>query len=339
MSKTRHITADRGDARRRIDHVLRRHLTDVDAASRTRVQHWIEDGRVQVNGATVRRVASRAALGDSVTIDIPENALAASPMMAAEDRELSVLYEDAGLIAVDKRAGMVVHPAYRNLSGTLMNALLSRARSWPHAHRPSIVGRLDKLTSGVVIVAKTAAMHAALQRALADSAAEKEYLAVSYGRTAARGTIDLRLSRDSGDRRRVVASPFNGAPSTTRFERLAYLPAPRAGISLVRCRLVTGRTHQIRVHLAARGWPIVGDRVYGEPRWASVVDPALAAVLRQFPRHALHAWRASFAHPATGRRLAIEAPIPEDMTALLAASGFSRSFRGARIQPDRPESA
>jgi 23S rRNA pseudouridine1911/1915/1917 synthase len=331
VSTTRHITADRGDARRRLDHVLRRHLRDVDAASRTRVQNWIEDGRVQVNGATVRRVASRAALGDSVTIDIPEHALAASPMMAAEDRELAVLYEDAGLIAVDKPAGMVVHPAYRNLSGTLMNALLSRARSWPTGHRPSVVGRLDKLTSGVVIVAKTAAMHAALQRALADSAAEKEYLAVSYGRTAARGTIDLCLSRDSTDRRRMIASPLNGAPSTTRVERLADAPAPRAGISLVRCRLVTGRTHQIRVHLAARGWPIVGDRVYGEPRWAAVADPALAAALRQFPRHALHAWRASLTHPATRRRVTIEAPIPADMNALSAACGLNRTFSDGRF--------
>jgi 23S rRNA pseudouridine1911/1915/1917 synthase len=217
-----------------------------------------------------------------------------------------------------------------------MNALLWHARAWPATQRPSLVGRLDKLTSGILVVAKTAAVHAALQRTSISS--EKDYLAVVYGRVSVAGgggggggggQIDLRLGRDRGDRRRVVASATVGAPSLTRFERLARVAAPRAGLSLLRCRLTTGRTHQIRVHLAARGWPLVGDPVYGEPRWSQVIDPALAATLQAFPRQALHAWRVAITHPVTHDRLLLEAPVPHDLEGLLTASGLLPPFRTA----------
>ena len=120
-----------------------------------------------------------------------------------------------------------------------------------------------------------------------------------------------------------------GAPSLTRFERLARIAAPRAGLSLLRCRLATGRTHQIRVHLAARGWPLVGDAAYGEPRWSQILDAALAATLRVFPRQALHAWRVAFTHPVTGDRLRLEAPVPPDLGGLIAAVGLEASFQSA----------
>jgi 23S rRNA pseudouridine1911/1915/1917 synthase len=312
------LTADRGDAGRRLDLVLRRHLTDVDVATRTRVQSWIENGQVAINGRPVRRVAARAALGDVVTVVLPE--LAPRRVMAAEDVALDIVYEDGDLLAINKPAGVVVHPAYRNTTGTVMNALLWHARDWPaapHPQRPSIVGRLDKGTSGIVVVAKSAAVHAALQRVMGSAETEKDYLAVVYGRVnTARGDIDARLARDPRDRRRMVASPA-GAVSLTRFVRLDRVAAPRAGLSLLRCRLVTGRTHQIRVHLASRGWPLVGDRTYGEMHWRKVDDPALAAALKNFPRQALHAWRVAFRHPTTGRRIAIEAPMPTDLGALL----------------------
>jgi 23S rRNA pseudouridine1911/1915/1917 synthase len=319
ITTDRILTADRGDARRRLDLMLRRHLTDLHAATRTRVQAWIERGQVTVNGAPVRRVASRVAFGDVVTVALPENAgNVATPVMAAEDVGIDVLYEDGHLLALDKPAGVVVHPAYRNTEGTVMNALLWRARGWPAPQRPSIVGRLDKLTSGIVIVAKTASAHTALQRAMTTGDAEKDYLAVVYGRVkAAHGEISLRLRRDPGDRRRVVASETIGAESLTRFDRLAKSSAARAGLSLLRCRLVTGRTHQIRVHLAANGWPIVGDPVYGEPRRSEIADPALAALLRAFPRQALHAWRLTLTHPVTRARLFLEAPIPRDIAELV----------------------
>ena len=268
MSLTpRILTADRGDDGLRLDLVLRRHLQDLRSATRTRVQAWIEKGLVTVNGVAVRRVSSRAALGDIVSILLPEESPRA--VMAAEDVAVDVLYEDDELLAVNKPAGLVVHPTYKHTTATLMNALLWRARAWPAPQRPSLVSRLDKLTSGVVVVAKTAPAHAALQRAMAANDAEKDYLAMVYGRVnVARGDIDLRLGRDRDDRRKVVASVTVGAESLTRFERLARVAAPRAGLALLRCRLATGRTHQIRVHLAARGWPLVGI-----PRTASRVGP------------------------------------------------------------------
>jgi 23S rRNA pseudouridine1911/1915/1917 synthase len=244
-----------------------------------------------------------------------------------------VLYEDDHLLAINKPAGVVVHPTYKHTAGTLMNALLWHARAWPAPQRPSLVSRLDKLTSGIIVVAKTAAIHSALQRAMAPPASTaragaagcvKEYLAVVYGRVAVtRGAIDLRLATDPRDRRKVVASAINGAESLTRFERLARVAAPRAGLSLLRCELVTGRTHQIRVHLAASGWPIVGDPAYGEPRWEKVKDPLLAATLRAFPRQALHAWRVAFTHPISRVPVSIEAPVPSDINALLAIAGLA----------------
>jgi 23S rRNA pseudouridine1911/1915/1917 synthase len=318
----RTLTADRGDDGLRLDLVLRRHLQDLRSATRTRVQAWIEKGLVTVNGVAVRRVSSRAALGDIVSILLPEESPRA--VMAAEDVPVDVLYEDDELLAVNKPAGLVVHPTYKHTTATLMNALLWRARAWPAPRRPSLVSRLDKLTSGVVVVAKTATAHAALQRAMAANDAEKDYLAIVYGRVnVVRGDIDLRLGRDRDDRRKVVASVTVGAESLTRFERLARVAAPRAGLSLLRCRLATGRTHQIRVHLAARGWPLVGDPAYGEPRWSEIDDPQLASVLRAFPRQALHAWRVGFTHPITRARIGIEAPLPPDLESLLDAAGLA----------------
>ena len=241
--------------------------------------------------------------------------------MTPEDIPLEVLYEDEHLLVVNKPAGMVVHPTYRNASGTVMNGLLQRALDWPAWQRPSLVNRLDKATSGLVVVARSADLHARLQRVFSSSVTEKDYLAVVYGVVAeGHGAIDLRLSHDPGDRRRILASPTAGAESLTRFERIASVPAPRVGLSLLRCRLLTGRTHQIRVHLAARGWPIVGDPMYGEPRWTDIGDPPLAAVLREFPRQALHAWRTAFTHPATAARVVLHAPLPDDIVQLLNAA-------------------
>ena len=216
-----------------------------------------------------------------------------------------VLYEDDSLIAIDKPAGVVVHPTYKNVSGTVLDELQWRSRDWPPGARPSLVGRLDKMTSGIVIAAKDAAVHAAMQRSWPE--AEKDYLAVVHGQVEEReGEIDLPLGSDPADRRRRIVMA-GGARCVTRFERIAY--APESGLSLLRCRLVTGRTHQIRVHLTARGWPIVGDAVYGDP-----------LVAQAFPRQALHAWRISLAHPKSGERLFIEAPVPADMHDFLAAA-------------------
>jgi 23S rRNA pseudouridine1911/1915/1917 synthase len=315
------LTTDRGDAGRRIDLVLRRHLTDLGSATRTRVQSWIAGGRVTINGRVILRVATRAGFGDIVSVNLPPGVR--RPEMAAENVPLRVLYEDDYLLCIDKPPGIVVHPTHRHPAGTLMNALLGYGRAWPPGTRPSIVGRLDKLTSGIVVVAKNAAMHAAVQRAWSEDSSEKDYLAVVYGRVpSARGEIRLGLGRDPGDRRRVIASATSGAPSVTLFQRLGRATAAPVGASLLRCRLLTGRTHQIRVHLAAKGWPIVGDPVYGAPKWKDIADAGLAARVSRFPRQALHAWRVALRHPVTRDTLRVEAPVSADLAALIEALGL-----------------
>jgi len=225
--------------------------------------------------------------------------------MNASQASLEVLYEDDVLLAVNKPAGLVVHPTYKNAAGTLLDAL----RGQDSAARFFLAGRLDRLTSGVVIAVKSQDAYVSIQRAWPE--AVKDYLAVVHGRVEpVCGDIDLRLGPDPDDRRRRTASETIGAPSLTRFARLAYSDLTPAGLSLLRCRLVTGRRHQIRVHLAARGWPIVGDAVYGKP------DPPL------FPRQALHAWRVALRHPHSGAPLRIDAPLPVDLGDFLTAAGL-----------------
>ena len=311
----RTLETDRGDAGRRLDLVLVRHLAGVEGATRSRVQRWIAEGQVTVNQRVVRRVASRVALDDAIAIALP----AARPVrsLAASDTPLEILYEDEFFLAVNKPPNLVAHPTHAHTGGTLLNALAGLARTWPAGQRPSLLNRLDKLTSGVVLVAKTAAVHAALQRTLASRVAAKDYLAVVYGRPPAKGTIELRLQRDTIDRRRVVASETEGAQSTTRFDRLSTERiGPGLSLSLLRCRLVTGRTHQIRVHLASSGWPIVGDPVYGAPRWEKAEEKELKELLRTFPRQALHAARIAFPHPFGGQQVSVEAEPPQDFSTL-----------------------
>jgi 23S rRNA pseudouridine1911/1915/1917 synthase len=220
--------------------------------------------------------------------------------------EIALVFEDEWLLAVDKPAGTVVHPTYRHRTGTLMDALRQYARDWPAGTRPSLIGRLDKMTSGLVLIAKTPAVHAAFQRTMTSAAGDKEYLAVVHGRVdVERGSIDFPLAHDPADRRRMIVSP-DGSPSLTRFTRLAIGPAH----SLLCCHLMTGRHHQIRCHLAATGWPISGDAVYGVPDGVS--------------RQALHAWRMSFAHPITHARIELDAPLPPDIERLIASVGLAQ---------------
>jgi 23S rRNA pseudouridine1911/1915/1917 synthase len=221
------------------------------------------------------------------------------PRPDAEALELSILYEDDSVVAVDKPPGMVVHPTYKNWSGTLLNGLLARYRE------PRIVTRLDRDTSGVVLVALGADMHARMQRESIAGRIRKEYLAIVRGvPDPSRGTISAPLTRSAEDRRRVVVDP-GGQASRTDYEMLWS----DNDLSVLRCELITGRTHQIRVHLASRGCPVLGDATYGAP------DPAVA-------RQALHAWRAAFAHPVTREPLAITAPVPADLERFLRSQNF-----------------
>ena len=312
-SEWRTIKVDRGDHGVRVDRVLLRHLGLEKGVSRNRIQKWIDAGEVQINGAVPPRAAWRVQAGDELRIRIAEPPKRVKP--GAEAIALEVLYEDDDLLAVNKPAGIVVHPSYKNTTGTLMNGLLAYAREWPAGSSPALLGRLDKLTSGVVIVTKRGEIHTALQRAMAARRVDKDYLAVVWGKPSpSKGTIDLALDRDPWDRRRITVTDRGGQPSLTRYERLATT----GEFSLVRCRLITGRTHQIRVHLAAKKWPIVGDATYG----AKLTNAEAIETAVKFPRQALHSWRTSFRQPKTGRELVIEAPLPADMAELAAAVGL-----------------
>jgi len=320
----RTIAIDRGDHGVRVDLVLLRHLRDERAVSRNRIQKWIGAGDVLVNGAPPSRPAWRVQAGDAVQVRLEDLKPKSRP--AAQAMDLDVLYEDDDLLALNKPAGLVVHPSYKNAAGTLINGVLDRAKSWPEGSRPGLLGRLDKYTSGAVLIAKRPAIHAALQRAMDARRIDKEYAAIVWGRPSPmRGTIDLALDRDPWDRRRITVTDRGGQPSVTKYERLSVTagnPSATPLFSLVRCRLITGRTHQIRVHLSARGWPIVGDAVYGRKTKGGDTGP-LEQVARDFQRQALHAWRLSLRHPVTGAEMEIVAPIPRDMQQLAALLGLS----------------
>jgi RluA family pseudouridine synthase len=222
------------------------------------------------------------------------------PPPEPEPIDITVLYQDDSLMVIDKPPAMVVHPTYRNWSGTLLNGLLWRLRGRPDL-QPRIMTRLDKDTSGLVLIALRSEMHAQLQRQSTAGHMRKEYVAVVQGTPEpARGSVTLPLGRSPDDRRRVIVTA-SGQHCHTDYEVMSS----EGGHTLVRCELRTGRTHQIRVHLAAIRCPIVGDRVYGE------AAPTIA-------RQALHAWRITLTHPATGRRLEISSPLPADLESLLS---------------------
>ncbi len=289
--------------------------------SRSRIQKLIDAGSVLVSGGPARR-SHVVRAGEEISIDVPEpRALA----LEAEAIPLSILYEDEHLIAIDKPPGLVVHPAPGHASGTLVNALLHHVRDLAGiggALRPGIVHRLDRDTSGVLLVAKTDLAHRLLSRQMRRRTLRKEYLALVAGVPRVRkGEVSLAIGRDPRDRKKMKAfrAPA-GAPAGAREARTLYEIQREwfaLGLTLLRCRLVTGRTHQIRVHLSASGLPIVGDSVYGRARYPRIRDAALRKRLTDFPRQALHAERVSFRHPATQEPVEIVAPLPADMKGLL----------------------
>ena len=299
------FVADRGDAGRRLDQVLVRRVTNVSRLSRTMAQRWIENGAVEVEARVVTRASATVVEGAAIRVTLPGDApLRTRP--AAEPTAVDVVYEDDHLLVIDKPAGVVAHPTYKQTSGTVLNGVLWHIRDRASI-TPGILTRLDKDTSGLMVVALSPGVHAAMQRDAAAGRLRKEYLAaVTVTPDPPSGTITLALARDPQDRRRVVPSP-DGAPSETRYE---VLSASAHG-ALVRCELVTGRTHQIRVHLSARGWPIVGDRVYG------TADDRIG-------RQALHAWRVTMPHPVTRVEVSFEAPLPAEIASLVGRDGAVR---------------
>jgi 23S rRNA pseudouridine1911/1915/1917 synthase len=289
----------------------------ISELSRAQVQRLIEDGKVTVGNAVATK-SLRVKEGDAITVVVP----APTPLeVLPEPIPLVVLFEDPDLIVIDKPAGLVVHPAAGHTHGTLVNALLHHCTDLAGIGgvlRPGIVHRLDKDTSGVMVATKTDRAHAALTAAFAAKSRgetgglERTYLAITSPAPPQKsGTLRTLYGRHPIHRKRFSSKVTSGKTAVTHWE----VVEPLHDAALVRFRLETGRTHQIRVHAADHGWPLVGDPVYGhKPR-----DERLAEVAKKLGRQALHAATLSFEHPVSGDRLSFESPLPEDMQAARAA--------------------
>ncbi len=292
----------------RLDQALARELPQY---SRARLQGWIEAGAVTVDG---RRPRGKDKVLGGERVEIAAR-LEADDRVAAEARPLAVIHEDRSLFVINKPAGMVVHPGAGNPRHTLQNALLALDPKLALVPRAGLVHRLDKDTSGLLVVARTPEAHARLVAALAEREIERSYLAICTGVMTGGGTVDAPIGRHRAQRTRMAVRN-DGREAVTHYRVVQRYRAH----TLVRVQLETGRTHQIRVHLAHIGYPIIGDPVYaGRRRLPAGCSPALVAALSAFPRQALHAARLALAHPMTGRSLEWEAPLPEDMAGLVAA--------------------
>ena len=289
-------------------------LADATGMSRARVQGLIDEGRVDVAGKTATSASMK------VAADTPFRIIIAAAMPAEaqpEDIPLTIAYEDAQLVVVDKPAGMVVHPAVGNITGTLVNALLHHCRGnlsgINGVARPGIVHRIDKDTSGLLVVAKTDAAHEGLAVQFAAHTVHRRYLAVGGGHPSpAEGTIDERIGRSDADRKKMTVLPKNssrGKTAVTHYKTLERFDEA----SLIECRLETGRTHQVRVHCASIGHALLGDPVYG--RTPKPLRPLLERL--GFARQALHAAELGFIHPVTGEMLRFRSELPADMAELI----------------------
>jgi 23S rRNA pseudouridine1911/1915/1917 synthase len=307
----------------RLDRALQRKLPE---ASRTRLKQLILSGHVAGHGDTAgeasRDPAQRVQVGQNFVVFFPE-AEPANP--TAQPIPLQILFEDSDLIVIDKPAGMVVHPAPGNAEGTLVNALLAHCgpslAGIGGVRRPGIVHRLDKDTSGLLVAAKTDAAHQALSRDFALRRIERAYGAIVWGvPMPASGEIAGNIGRSAVNRKKMaVVADTRGKPALTRYRverRFGGETNWRA--ALLHCRLLTGRTHQIRVHLAHRGHPLIGDPVYGTRAGRAVAHSGpVGTAIAGFPRQALHACLLGFIHPASGERLRFESPLPADMQGLI----------------------
>jgi 23S rRNA pseudouridine1911/1915/1917 synthase len=284
--------------------------------SRSQIRKAVEEGRVHVDGRTVK-AGHRLRPGEVVELRIPDPE---PSELRPEEIPLSILYEDEHLLVVDKPAGMVVHPAAGHSSGTLVHALLHHCRDLSGIGgvlRPGIVHRLDRDTSGLLLVAKTDGAHRSLTEQFRDRRIEKTYLALVQGSPPAEeGEIRLPVGRHPADRKRMSTRSARGREAVTRW----HVRERFGTVTLLEVDLLTGRTHQIRVHLGAQGYPVVGDSVYGRSGWAkTVADPETRAILRGVKRQALHAARIAFRHPVSGTPLSFRSPLPADLAELCEA--------------------
>src|SRR5690348_3581043 len=278
--------------------------------SRSQIQRLIKEGRIRVDGRDAK-ANQLVKAGQAVTVDIPP---AADTELQAEALPLPIVYQDADLVVVDKPAGMVVHPAAGHDGGTLVNALLHHVDDLSGIggeRRPGIVHRLDRGTSGLMVVAKNDAAHAELARQFHDREVEKEYIALVWGQVMAGRRIDAPIGRDPVNRKKMSAKARRSREAVTRIVKAEHFGRT---LTLAHVAIHTGRTHQIRVHLSAIGHPIVGDPLYGGVH--RHVPGDLRAV-KQLDRPFLHAARLAFKHPEDGRRMEFESPLPADLQRVL----------------------
>ncbi|HYD95508.1 MAG TPA: RluA family pseudouridine synthase [Noviherbaspirillum sp.] len=291
----------------RLDKALSQLLTEY---SRSRIQQWIDAGHVLVDGQAAR--GKTPMLGDETIVIEPQEAPEEQPYQP-EPLPLAIVHEDKAILVIDKPAGLVVHPAAGNWSGTLLNGLLHHQPALAGVPRAGIVHRLDKDTSGLMVVAKSLQAQTDLVRQLQARSVKREYLALVWGQPQLTGRVDAAIGRHPRDRIKMAVSQHESAkPAVTHYQRIATGAIDGRPVSLMRCQLETGRTHQIRVHLQSIGFGLVGDPLYGKPHLASV-----------FPRQALHAFRLGLVHPVSGKDLEWNAPLPADFSGLLAQAGMS----------------
>ena len=288
----------------RLDQVLAKLLPEY---SRSRLQEWVAQEQVTVDGASAT-IKQKMWGGEAITV-VPQSHPAEQPHQA-EDIALSVVFEDDSILIINKPAGLVVHPGSGNWEGTMLNALLHHAPQLAEIPRAGIVHRLDKDTSGLLVVAKTLTAQTALVRQLQARTVQREYYALVYGDVLRAGTVDAAMDRHPTQRTKM-AVVAGGKTATTHYSVAERL----SGCTLLRCKLETGRTHQIRVHLASIRHPLVGDSIY--LKGAQKCPPQLRPIFVAFPRQALHATQLGLEHPVTGAWLEWQAPLPEDMKQLL----------------------
>lgn len=277
--------------------------------SRSRLQQWIDAGHVSVDGEIAR--AKMTMYGDEKVVILPQPA-PEDQAFKPEQMALNIVYEDKAIMVIDKPDGLVVHPAAGNWSGTLMNGLLHYFPAIAGVPRAGIVHRLDKDTSGLMVVAKTLVAHTDLVRQLQARTVKREYLALVWGTPNASGKVDASIGRHTKDRvKMAVSENMTAKPALTHFTRLATGMLDGRPVSLMQCQLETGRTHQIRVHMQSIGFALVGDALYGKQHLTTV-----------FPRQALHARHLGLIHPISGKAVGWSAELPQDFADLIARAGI-----------------
>jgi 23S rRNA pseudouridine1911/1915/1917 synthase len=313
----------------RLDQALSKLLPDY---SRSRLQGWIKDELVRVDGNNAN---SKQKVWGGEKIEVQPQTLPEENAFKAEAIDLPIVYEDDDIMVINKPAGMVVHPAAGNWEGTLLNALLHHHPPLREIPRAGIVHRLDKDTSGLLVVAKTIAAQTSLVRQLQARTVKREYRAIVWGQVWQNGTVETQIGRHPHARTKMAVTRVGGKPAITHYEVLERF----AVHTYLRCRLETGRTHQIRVHMQHLGAPMVGDPVYGIrgiiPN--QLMTPTLIAALKDFKRQALHAVKLGLIHPATGEFMEWQADLPEDMKILLEAMRHEEPAEAVEFDMDEFE--